>query len=155
MRTATTPSAWTIRSPDRGWPLAVVPGPAELLRITEPGPEVFDPWSNGLAAVGHLHVQRRICFNVQGAVSVPRWVKGVAVSKYDHLDKVELTRLLERRDAERQLGLVWERDDIDVDAAVNDDYVALTLDESLSFGSDGRTDGSILMHILARGATSS
>lgn len=30
------------------------------------------------------------------------------VSKYGHLDKGELLRLLERRDAERQLGLVCE-----------------------------------------------
>jgi hypothetical protein len=54
------------------------------------------------------------------------------VSKYGHLDKAELLRLLGRRDAERQLGLVWERDEIEADRAINDDYVALTLDESLA-----------------------
>jgi adenine-specific DNA-methyltransferase len=57
------------------------------------------------------------------------------MTRYDHLGREELIRLLQRRDAERQLGLVWERDGIEADAAVNDDYVALTLDEGLSFSS--------------------
>ena len=56
------------------------------------------------------------------------------MSAYDHLDRDNLIRLLQRRDAERQLGLVWERDDIDADAALNDDYVALQLDAALSHG---------------------
>jgi len=42
------------------------------------------------------------------------------MSKYDHLDRASLIRLLQRRDAERQLGLVWERDEIEADAARND-----------------------------------
>ncbi|KAF1712187.1 site-specific DNA-methyltransferase [Pseudoxanthomonas kalamensis DSM 18571] len=54
--------------------------------------------------------------------------------KYDDLDRDALIRLLKRRDAERQLGLVWERDEIDADAAVNNDYVALELDAELSHG---------------------
>jgi len=56
------------------------------------------------------------------------------MSKYDDLDRDSLIRLLQRRDAERQLGLVWERDDIEADAALNADYVALTLDQELSHG---------------------
>lgn len=56
------------------------------------------------------------------------------MSKYERLSKDELVRLLVRRDTERQLGLVWERDDIDPDAAINDDYVALDLDAGLSHG---------------------
>jgi adenine-specific DNA-methyltransferase len=56
------------------------------------------------------------------------------VPKYDDLDKDVLVRLLQRRDAERQLGLVWERDEIEADAALNDDYVALDLDLALSHG---------------------
>lgn len=56
------------------------------------------------------------------------------MSAYDHLDRDDLIRLLQRRDAERQLGLVWERDEIDADAALNDDYVALQLDPALSHG---------------------
>src|SRR5262249_14205469 len=57
------------------------------------------------------------------------------VSKYDHFDKETLERLLEQRDPERQLGLVWEREEIDPDAALNSDFVALELDEQLSHGS--------------------
>lgn len=56
------------------------------------------------------------------------------MSRYDHLERDDLIRLLQRRDAERQLGLVWERDEIDADAALNDDYVALQLDPALSHG---------------------
>lgn len=56
------------------------------------------------------------------------------MSRYDHLDRAALIRLLERRDAERQLGLVWEREEIDADQAVNDDFVALELDAALSHG---------------------
>lgn len=54
--------------------------------------------------------------------------------KYDHLDHDTLVRLLERRDADRQLGLVWERDELEADKALNDDYVALDLDPALSHG---------------------
>jgi|LNAP01.1.fsa_nt_gb adenine-specific DNA-methyltransferase len=53
---------------------------------------------------------------------------------YDHLDRETLIRLLQRRDAERQLGLVWERDEIEADQALNNDFVALTLDPALSHG---------------------
>src|SRR5690606_20576492 len=49
-------------------------------------------------------------------------------------DRATLIRLLQRRDAERQLGLVWERDEIEADAAVNSDYVALQPDPALSHG---------------------
>jgi adenine-specific DNA-methyltransferase len=55
-------------------------------------------------------------------------------SKYDQLDRQTLIGLLQRRDAERQLGLVWERDEIEVDKALNDDFVALSLDPDLSHG---------------------
>lgn len=54
--------------------------------------------------------------------------------KYDGLDREALVRLLERRDAERQLGLVWERDELEADRADHRDYVALGLDPSLSHG---------------------
>lgn len=56
------------------------------------------------------------------------------MSKYDHLDRNALIRLLQRRDAERQLGLVWERDALEADKALNDDFVALELDHRLSHG---------------------
>lgn len=53
---------------------------------------------------------------------------------YDNLDRQTLIRLLQRRDAERQLGLVWEREEIEADHALNNDFVALTLDPTLSHG---------------------
>ncbi len=56
------------------------------------------------------------------------------MAAYEDLDRDALIRLLRRRDAERQLGLVWERDEIEADAAVNNDYVALQLDPTLSHG---------------------
>lgn len=56
------------------------------------------------------------------------------MATYEDLDRDALIRLLRRRDAERQLGLVWERDEIEADAAVNSDYVALQLDPALSHG---------------------
>ena len=57
------------------------------------------------------------------------------MSKYDHHDRETLIRLLDRRDAQRQLGLVWEREDDEVkDHAVNEDFVALDLDTQLSHG---------------------
>ncbi|MBM4163598.1 MAG: site-specific DNA-methyltransferase [Lentisphaerae bacterium] len=51
------------------------------------------------------------------------------MSKYDHLSKDELIRLLaarDRRDATR-FGLVWEANEIDRDKALNSDFVALDL----------------------------
>jgi len=56
------------------------------------------------------------------------------MSRYEHLDRDQLIRLLQRRDAERQLGLVWEREEIETDAAINDDFVALAPDLSLGHG---------------------
>ncbi|HEX5953199.1 MAG TPA: hypothetical protein VFY94_08490 [Rhodanobacteraceae bacterium] len=52
------------------------------------------------------------------------------MGKYDHLERDALVRLLERRDAERQLGLVWEREELDPEAALNQDFIA-------KLGSDG------------------
>lgn len=56
------------------------------------------------------------------------------MGKYDHLERDALVRLLERRDAERQLGLVWEREELDAEAALNHDFIALEQDETLSHG---------------------
>ncbi len=47
------------------------------------------------------------------------------MGKYDHLERDALIRLLERRDAERQLGLVREREELDPETALNADFVAL------------------------------
>ncbi|MGA0602962.1 site-specific DNA-methyltransferase [Caulobacter sp. KR2-114] len=54
--------------------------------------------------------------------------------RYDHLGREELIALMERRDASRKLGLVWERDELEHDAALNDDFVLLHLDQDLSIG---------------------
>jgi adenine-specific DNA-methyltransferase len=56
------------------------------------------------------------------------------VKKYDHLSREDLIALHQKRDASRKLGLVWERDEIEHEAALNDDFVALDFDESLSVG---------------------
>ena len=52
--------------------------------------------------------------------------------RYDHLSREALIALLERRDAGRRYGLVWEREGIEGDRAVNEDFVALDLDPALS-----------------------
>ena len=53
---------------------------------------------------------------------------------YDHLSKEELIALVEKRQAERKLGLVWERNEIEHDQALAEGFVALELDETLSAG---------------------
>lgn len=44
--------------------------------------------------------------------------------KYDDLNKAQLIKLLEKRDRTKKLGLVWERDEIEADAAVDANFVA-------------------------------
>jgi adenine-specific DNA-methyltransferase len=59
-------------------------------------------------------------------------------SRYDHLNREELLRLLEARDrryAETKFGLVWEADDIERERARNADFVALDVVKELSCGS--------------------
>ena len=58
----------------------------------------------------------------------------MGMSRYDSFDRETLVRLLERRDAQRALGLVWERDELDAEQALHGDYVALTLDADLCHG---------------------
>ncbi|MFZ4702475.1 MAG: site-specific DNA-methyltransferase, partial [Candidatus Methylumidiphilus sp.] len=53
---------------------------------------------------------------------------------YDTYTHDELVRLLRERDRKPRFGLVWERDEIEHDRAVNDDFVALDFDGSLSCG---------------------
>ena len=50
------------------------------------------------------------------------------LGRYDHLSREALIALLERRDVSCRYGLVWERDGIEGDRAVNHDFVALDLD---------------------------
>lgn len=57
-------------------------------------------------------------------------------SRYDHLSKDELLRLLQARDLrdKTRFGLVWEANEIERDKALNDDFVALDLIPELSCG---------------------
>lgn len=53
---------------------------------------------------------------------------------YDGLSKAQLVNLLRKRDGEKKLGLVWEHNEIETDAAIDANFVACTLDESLCEG---------------------
>lgn len=54
--------------------------------------------------------------------------------KYAHLSREALVQLLMKRDRETKLGLVWDRDALEKEKAINDDFVALNFVESLSLG---------------------
>ena len=60
------------------------------------------------------------------------------MGKYDHLERDAPIRLLERRDAARQLPLVWEHDEPAAEAAINEDFVAPEQDEKFSHGAAPR-----------------
>src|SRR5437879_2449050 len=53
-------------------------------------------------------------------------------SRYAQYSHEALIAMLERRDSERRYGLVWEREGIEADRALNDDFIALDLDTVLS-----------------------
>jgi adenine-specific DNA-methyltransferase len=50
------------------------------------------------------------------------------VSQYDGLSREQLVQLLEKRERAKKLGLVWERNEIEADKAVDANFVACTLD---------------------------
>ena len=56
------------------------------------------------------------------------------LDKYENYSKRELVELLRKREAERKLGLVWERDEIEHERLLNKAFVALELDTGLSVG---------------------
>jgi len=60
--------------------------------------------------------------------------------EYENLPKEALIEILKRRDARASYGLVWEREDIDPDKAVNKDFVGLELDPNLSCGAGPYTN---------------
>ncbi len=62
---------------------------------------------------------------------------------YDQYSREELLRLLRERDRKPRFGLVWERDEIEHDQSLNDDFVALDLDPALSCG-DGPHENLII-----------
>jgi hypothetical protein len=51
--------------------------------------------------------------------------------RYDGLTREQLVQLLEKRERTKKLGLVWERDEIEADKAVDAKFVACTLDLEL------------------------
>lgn len=53
---------------------------------------------------------------------------------YDDYTCEELIRLLRERDRKPKFGLVWERDEIEHEKMINDDFVALDFDAGLSCG---------------------
>lgn len=53
---------------------------------------------------------------------------------YDHLTREQLLDILKRRDVDARYGLVWEREEIETDNALNRDYVGLRIDPALSYG---------------------
>lgn len=55
-------------------------------------------------------------------------------TKYDHLSREEILSILVKRDSERKLGLVWERDNIEHERSLNNDFVALDFEPELSVG---------------------
>jgi adenine-specific DNA-methyltransferase len=52
--------------------------------------------------------------------------------KYDHLTQAQLIELLDKRDRTKKLGLVWERDEVAADAAVDENFVACEIVPDLS-----------------------
>lgn len=53
---------------------------------------------------------------------------------YDTLSRTQLISVLRKREAEKKLGLVWERDEIEADAAIDANFIACTIDPALSDG---------------------
>ncbi len=53
---------------------------------------------------------------------------------YEQYSREELLRLLRERDRKPRFGLVWERNEIEHDKSLNNDFVALDLDPALSCG---------------------
>lgn len=58
----------------------------------------------------------------------------MATGKYDHLDRDQAIALLEKRDRTKPVGLRWERRELELDQALNGDFVACDLRLDLSDG---------------------
>jgi adenine-specific DNA-methyltransferase len=59
---------------------------------------------------------------------------------YDDLNREQLVEILKRRDRERKLGLVWERQEIEPERAINSEFLILDEAPELSLGGDGRAN---------------
>ncbi|MBM3557004.1 MAG: site-specific DNA-methyltransferase, partial [Alphaproteobacteria bacterium] len=71
-----------------------------------------------------------------------------AAQRYDGLSRDELLRLLLRRDRERRLGLVWERERFGPDRGVNDDFVVFDYEPDVSVVPAG---GGPFRHLIIEG----
>lgn len=60
--------------------------------------------------------------------------EGRLADHYESLSHSQLVNLLRKRDSAKKLGLVWERDDIEADAAIDANFIACALDPALSDG---------------------
>ncbi len=58
--------------------------------------------------------------------------------RYDDLSREALIEILKRRDRERKLGLVWERQEIEKDQSINSDFVILDEIDELCSGEGPR-----------------
>lgn len=56
----------------------------------------------------------------------------IMTGKYGDLTKNQLIELLEKHDRTKKLGLVWERDEIDADKALDHDFIVAQIDGDLS-----------------------
>src|SRR4051794_25340515 len=54
--------------------------------------------------------------------------------RYDSLTHDQLVQLLEKRDRQKKLGLVWERDEIEADKAIDANFVACSIVQGLCEG---------------------
>lgn len=54
--------------------------------------------------------------------------------QFDHLTREQLLQLVRQQQRQKKLGLVWERSEIERDQALDDHFIALTLDPGLSDG---------------------
>lgn len=54
------------------------------------------------------------------------------MGKYDALSKEQLIQLLEKRDRSKKLGLVWERDEIEIDHAIDENFIVASLNAAQS-----------------------
>ena len=80
-----------------------------------------------------MHVLRNRRHTIHSRKSKKRGGEQVA-DNYEQYSREELLRLLRERDRKPKFGLVWERNEIEHDKSLNDDFVALDLDPGLSCG---------------------
>jgi len=70
--------------------------------------------------------------NTHKAARVDKNRKTLMTGKYDDLTHAQLVELLEKRDRTKKLGLVWERDEIEADRAVDANFVSCRIVPELS-----------------------